>query len=88
MTQAKGGWCAACKTPQPLAELLIVTDLATGRTRYVCRPTKRGSCFSWVRSAAAESIAIADQEAWHYNATHRRWSANGKVIEQRKALSR
>ena len=51
--------CADCGSLWPLADLLLVTDLATGQQRFICRPSLAPRCFGTVKSRAAESIAPA-----------------------------
>lgn len=57
-------WCAVCRRPSELVDVLRVTELATGRTRYVCRPMRNGGeCFRvGVRPAAIDEIEAADPD--------------------------
>lgn len=60
-----GAICSACRITRPTDALLCVTDRATGRRRYVCRPTVRVKewgepCFARnVRSASLDAICLA-----------------------------
>ena len=38
--------CAECLTRQSVVNLVRVTDLRTGETRYVCRTTLNEPCFA------------------------------------------
>jgi hypothetical protein len=51
-------WCSVCRRPRdPLTEVLVVTEIATGRERFVCRPSEQGRCFeNGVRSIAWDAI--------------------------------
>lgn len=57
--------CAACRLVRPMGTLLAVTARATGRMRYVCRPSLsdqvpgRQPCFGIVGSADEYTIALA-----------------------------
>ena len=65
MSLEAGGRCAACGRWRWPRELLRVTSVATGATRFVCRPLRADPrCFAAnVGPAAVESIRLADPSA-------------------------
>lgn len=60
--------CAACRITRPMGMMIRATARATGRTRYVCRPSMadqlpgRPPCFAILRSAVEESIELAARD--------------------------
>jgi hypothetical protein len=54
-------WCKACRSLQPMQELLRVRNLETGEVFHACRPSESGTCFGMVVGSAAEHrIELAD----------------------------
>jgi hypothetical protein len=51
--------CAHCGEWRERAELLLVTDLATGAARFLCRPTVSPECFRYVRDVTRDKIEAA-----------------------------
>jgi hypothetical protein len=51
--------CSHCGEWRERDALLLVTDLATGETRYLCRPSVSPECFRLLRDVTRDRIEAA-----------------------------